>query len=52
MFNGIEHMFGMKSMQAGEMMEFSNGLKGIALDLEDSNVGVVIFGNQKGEHGS
>lgn len=45
--DGIARVFGLESVQAGEMVEFSNGVKGMALNLEDSNVGVVVFGNDR-----
>lgn len=45
--DGIARVFGLSSVQAGEMVEFSNGVKGMALNLEDSNVGVVVFGNDR-----
>ena len=40
-------MYGLKNIQAEEMVEFSSGLKGMALNLEPDNVGVVVFGNDK-----
>jgi len=45
--DGIARVFGLELVQAGEMVEFSNGVKGMALNLEDSNVGVVVFGNDR-----
>jgi len=45
--DGIARAFGLESVQAGEMVEFTNGVKGMALNLEDSNVGVVVFGNDR-----
>jgi len=45
--DGIARVFGLESVQAGEMVEFTNGVKGMALNLEDSNVGVVVFGNDR-----
>lgn len=45
--DGIARVFGLSSVQAGEMVEFNNGIKGMALNLEDSNVGVVVFGNDR-----
>lgn len=45
--DGIARVFGLDSVQAGEMVEFSHGVKGMALNLEDSNVGVVVFGNDR-----
>jgi len=43
--DGIARVYGLDDVQAGEMVEFSVGLKGMALNLESDNVGVVIFGN-------
>jgi len=43
--DGIARVYGLDNVQAGEMVEFSAGLKGMALNLESDNVGVVIFGN-------
>ena len=40
----IARIHGLDQVQAGEMVEFSNGVKGMALNLEADNVGVVIFG--------
>jgi len=43
--DGIARVYGLDNVQAGEMVEFSTGLKGMALNLESDNVGVVIFGD-------
>ncbi|XP_052101549.1 ATP synthase subunit alpha, mitochondrial-like [Mytilus californianus] len=45
--DGIARVYGLKNIQAEEMVEFSSGLKGMALNLERDNVGVVVFGNDK-----
>ena len=42
--DGIARVFGLDNVQAGEMVEFPGGIKGMALNLETDNVGVVIFG--------
>ncbi|MGE3301614.1 MAG: F0F1 ATP synthase subunit alpha [Hyphomonadaceae bacterium] len=42
--DGIARIYGLDSVQAGEMVEFPGGVKGMALNLERDNVGVVIFG--------
>jgi F-type H+-transporting ATPase subunit alpha len=42
--DGIARIHGLDQVQAGEMVEFANGIKGMALNLETDNVGVVIFG--------
>jgi len=44
---GIARVYGLDNVQAGEMVEFSAGLKGMALNLESDNVGVVIFGDDR-----
>ncbi|MBR9833916.1 MAG: F0F1 ATP synthase subunit alpha [Alphaproteobacteria bacterium] len=46
--DGIARVHGLDNVQAGEMVEFSNGVKGMALNLESDNVGVVIFGDDRG----
>jgi F-type H+-transporting ATPase subunit alpha len=43
--DGIARIYGLDNVQAGEMVEFENGTKGMALNLEADNVGVVIFGS-------
>jgi F-type H+-transporting ATPase subunit alpha len=43
--DGIARVFGLDNVQAGEMVEFPGGIKGMALNLETDNVGIVIFGN-------
>jgi F-type H+-transporting ATPase subunit alpha len=43
--DGIARVHGLDKVQAGEMVEFANGVKGMALNLEVDNVGVVIFGS-------
>jgi len=45
--DGIARVYGLQNIQAEEMVEFSSGLKGMALNLEPDNVGVVVFGNDK-----
>ena len=43
--DGIARVYGLDNVQAGEMVEFPGGIKGMALNLETDNVGCVIFGN-------
>ena len=43
--DGIARIYGLDNVQAGEMVEFANGVQGMALNLEADNVGVVIFGS-------
>src|SRR5512138_462157 len=43
--DGIARVYGLDNVQAGEMVEFEGGIKGMALNLEADNVGVVIFGS-------
>src|SRR5579862_6087132 len=45
--DGIARVYGLDQVQAGEMVEFPNGIKGMALNLEIDNVGVVIFGDDR-----
>ncbi|KAH6945418.1 hypothetical protein HPB50_008375 [Hyalomma asiaticum] len=45
--DGIARVYGLKNIQAEEMVEFSSGLKGMALNLEADNVGIVVFGNDR-----
>jgi len=45
--DGIARVHGLDNVQAGEMVEFSTGIKGMALNLESDNVGVVIFGDDR-----
>src|SRR5690349_20540127 len=46
--DGIARINGLDKVQAGEMVEFANGVKGMALNLESDNVGVVVFGDDTG----
>src|SRR5579862_2961149 len=46
--DGIARVYGLDKVQAGEMLEFPNGMRGMALNLETDNVGVVIFGDDSG----
>src|ERR1700722_14038244 len=46
--DGIARVYGLDKVQAGEMVEFPNGVKGMALNLETDNVGIVIFGDDTG----
>ena len=43
--DGIARIYGLDNVQAGEMVLFDDGTKGMALNLEDDNVGVVLFGS-------
>jgi len=45
--DGIARIYGLDNVQAGEMVEFDGGIKGMALNLEADNVGVVIFGSDE-----
>ena len=45
--DGIARVFGLDNVQAGEMVEFEDGSKGMALNLEADNVGIVIFGDDR-----
>ena len=46
--DGIARVYGLDKVQAGEMVEFPGGVSGMALNLEADNVGVVIFGDDRG----
>ena len=46
--DGIARIYGLDKVQAGEMVEFPGGVKGMALNLETDNVGCVIFGEDRG----
>lgn len=45
--DGIARIYGLKNVQAGEMVEFASGIKGMALNLEKDHVGVVVFGSDR-----
>ena len=45
--DGIARVYGLDNVQAGEMVEFPDGTRGMALNLESDNVGVVIFGSDR-----
>jgi F-type H+-transporting ATPase subunit alpha len=45
--DGIARVYGLDNVQAGEMVEFENGVRGMALNLETDNVGIVIFGDDR-----
>ena len=45
--DGIARVYGLNQVQAGEMVKFSSGISGMALNLESDNVGIVVFGNDR-----
>lgn len=45
--DGIARVYGLNNCKAGEMVEFESGLKGMALNLEVGNCGIVVFGNDR-----
>ena len=45
--DGIARVFGLNKVQAGEMVKFSSGVRGMALNLEADNVGIVVLGNDR-----
>ena len=45
--DGIARVYGLDNVQSGEMVEFENGTRGMALNLETDNVGIVIFGEDR-----
>ena len=48
--DGIARIYGLDKVQAGEMVEFASGIKGMALNLESDSVGVVVFGSDTEIH--
>ena len=46
--DGVARVYGLDNVEAGEMVEFPGGIKGMALNLESDNVGVVLFGEDRG----
>ncbi len=46
--DGVAQAYGLDNVQAGEMVEFAGGVQGMALNLEEDNVGIVIFGDDRG----
>ena len=45
--DGVARIYGLSKAQAGELLEFENGLKAMVLNLEEDNVGAVLFGDSK-----
>ena len=43
--DGVAHVYGLDNVRANELVEFENGVKGVALNLEESNVGVILMNN-------
>ncbi len=48
--DGVARIYGLTKAQAGELLEFENGLKALVLNLEEDNVGAVLFGDSQGIH--
>src|ERR1700758_5634599 len=48
--DGIARVYGLDTVQAGEMVAFPNGMRGMALNLESDNVGAVVCGEDRGIH--
>lgn len=46
--DGIARVYGLDNVEAGELVDFSDGTKGMALNLEEDNVGIVVFGSDVG----
>jgi len=46
--DGIARIYGLRNVESNEMIEFSNGVEGIVLNLEEDNVGAVLLGNADG----
>jgi F0F1-type ATP synthase alpha subunit len=49
--DGIARIYGLNSVQSGELVEFPGGTRGIVLNLEEDNVGVVLLGSRRGHQG-
>ncbi len=49
--DGIARVYGLDNVQSGEMVEFESGVRGMALNLESDNVGIVIFGSDRANQG-
>ena len=47
--DGIARIYGLNNVQSGELVEFSNGLQGIVLNLEEDNVGAVLLGSSNAD---
>jgi len=45
--DGVAQVYGLDNVQAGEMVEFAGGVKGMALNLQEDNVGIVLFGDDR-----
>ena len=45
--DGVAQVYGLDNVQAGEMVEFDGGVKGMALNLEEDNVGIVLIGDER-----
>src|ERR1700676_4979465 len=45
--DGIARVYGLNNVRSGELVEFENGIKAIALNLEEDNVGVVLMGDSR-----
>ncbi|MFG6390127.1 MAG: F0F1 ATP synthase subunit alpha, partial [Muribaculum sp.] len=43
--DGVAHVYGLENVRANELVEFENGVKGVAMNLEESNVGVILLKN-------
>ena len=49
-FDGITRVSGLSTIRASELVEFANGAQGVALNLEEETVGVIVLGDSKGIH--
>ena len=45
--DGVAHIYGLNKVQSNELVEFENGVMGVVLNLEEDNVGAVIFGSSE-----
>ena len=46
--DGVARIYGLSKVQSGELIEFESGLRGIVMNLEEDNVGVVLLGDNQG----
>ena len=44
--DGVAHVYGLDNVKSNELVEFENGVKGVAMNLEESNVGVILLNNK------
>ena len=45
--DGVAHVYGLNNVKASELVEFENGVRGVAMNLEESNVGVILLNTRR-----